>query len=351
MLDKYYSATKERNTIKEHVPAPYIRKSFSVTNLSSTYSLDISVVGIYELYVNGKKITKGSLIPYRTNPNHIVYIDTYALNEYLVLGDNVIGVILGNGFSSSTFPGWDFDQVSWSHSPKIALEVKEDNKVIFDISSFKTHPSEVTFDDFYSGEHIDANKKIKDWNKPSFKEDKSWKNMIEVESPKGERLIHPSFYPTIYDVITPIKVIKGKDCYLYDFGSSFSGTYKLKIKGLKGKTIKLFVSDAINEDKTIFVDEIIAAGDLPLEYNHMDWFTLSGDEDEFEKRFSYISGRYFAIFNITDEEARSVELTGYKISSTPKLTGNFTCDNEIINKLQSLVVNSDITNFFYFFAF
>ena len=252
MSYKYYSATKERNTLQKHVPAPYIRKSFNVANKDHKFILDISVVGIYELYVNGKNISKGCLLPYRTNPNHIVYVDTYELNKYLVEGENVIGVMLGNGFSNSVFPGWDFDKLSWAHSPKIALEVKEDNTVIFDISSFKCHDSEVIFDDFHSGEHIDKNKEIKGWDKPSFN-DSNWNKMIEVESPKGELRKHPGFYPTIYETVKPVKVIKGKGCYLYDFGMSFSGQYDLKIKGERNKTVKLFVSDAINEDKTIFV--------------------------------------------------------------------------------------------------
>ena len=108
----YYSATKERNTFKKHIPAPYIRRSFNLEKADGEYSLDISVVGIYELYVNGHKITKGRLLPYRTNPNHIVYIDTYRLNDFLVKGENVIALMLGNGFSNSIFPGWDFDKLS-----------------------------------------------------------------------------------------------------------------------------------------------------------------------------------------------------------------------------------------------
>ena len=72
---RYYSATKERNTLANPVSAPYIRKSFHVDSLQDNYELVISVVGIYELSINGVVINKGYMLPYRTNPNHIVYYD------------------------------------------------------------------------------------------------------------------------------------------------------------------------------------------------------------------------------------------------------------------------------------
>lgn len=344
---KYYSATKERNTLEKHVPAPYVRRSFLVSNLDHNYSLKISVVGIYDLFVNGVRITKGCMLPYRTNPNHIVYFDNYDLNKYLVKGENVIGIMLGNGFSNSIYRCWDFEKLTWAHSPKIALEVSENNDVIFDMSSFKCHPSEVVFDDFHSGEHIDANKKIDGWNKPSF-DDSEWDSMIQTESPKGELLPHPSFYPTIYETVKPVKVIKGTGCYLYDFGMSFAGLYKVKLKGEKNKVVKLFVSDAIHKDKTIFLDEIVGLGGVNLEYRHFDWLTLSGKLDEFESQFNYKAGRFLALFDLTDEEAKTVEIEAYKVSSIPKQVSNFSCDNEVINRLQQLVINSDISNFFYF---
>ena len=344
---RYYSATKERNTLANPVSAPYIRKSFHVDSLSDNYELVISVVGIYELSINGVVINKGYMLPYRTNPNHIVYYDNYSLNKYLKEGENVIGVILGNGFSNSIYEGWDFDKLSWAHAPKIALEVKKNKEVIFDMSSFKTHDSEVIFDDFHAGEHIDANKIIKGWNQPGFKDD-DWNNMIEVDSPKGELRKHPSFYPTCYEEVKPLKVIRNKNGYVYDFGSSFTGMYKIRIKGQKNKVIKLFMNDILMEDGTSYTGNICCIGDIPFDYRQFDWFILSGGEDCFYNRFSHKSGRFMELINLSDDEAKNIEIVAYKVSSLPVPKNYFRCDNEIINKLQQCVINSDISNFFYF---
>ena len=273
-----------------------------------------------------------------------MYYDEYDLNEYLSEGENVIGIMLGNGFANSNQERWKFNEISWRSAPKIALEIYQNDDQILDISSFKTYPSEVIFDDFHLGERIDANFAIKNWDKPGF-DDSSWTSMIPVDAPTGELLRHPSFYPVCYEEVKPIKVIKGKNGYIYDFGASCSAMYRIKIKGQKGHTIKLFMNDAINEDKTIFMNSIVV---LYTKYVPYDYFTLSGDEDVFINRFSHKAGRYLELSDITDEEAKTVDITLYKISSIPHTTGYFNCDEPTLNSLQQMTIVSDQSNFVYF---
>ena len=348
MLEKYYSASKDKNTFKQNIAAPYIRKSINIDNLNDEYFLYISVIGIYELSVNGKIINKGYLLPYRTNPNHVVYFDKYDLNSYLQKGENVIGIILGNGFSNSICDTWDFDKLSWANAPKISLEIYKNNKVLCDVSSFKCHPSEVIFDDYHLGEHIDANKIIEGWNKPNF-DDGGWDDLIEVTAPLGEKMAHPNFYPMCYEVVKPIKSFKSKNGYVFDFGSSFAGVYEINIKGSKNHLIKLFMGDAIREDKSVFTDNIACFSKLPYEYRYYDWFILSGGNDTFRNRFNYKAGRFVELYDLSEEEYKTIQFKMFKISSLSPNSGNyFRCDNEIINQIQTLVINSDISNYFYF---
>ena len=46
-----------------YVPAPYLRKSFRLEVLPEKAELLICGLGFYELYVNGRRITKGLLSP------------------------------------------------------------------------------------------------------------------------------------------------------------------------------------------------------------------------------------------------------------------------------------------------
>lgn len=92
------------------VPAP----SFALAQLPKKAELTICGLGFYELYINGEQVTKGLLSPYISNPDDLLYYDSYDLAPYLQVGENVIGLQLGNGMQNA-FGGyvWDFEKGGW----------------------------------------------------------------------------------------------------------------------------------------------------------------------------------------------------------------------------------------------
>ena len=89
---KFYSATKNYNTKEKPVNAPLLRGKFNYGGGKAI--LKVAVVGMYELYLNGERITFSHLGPQRTNPNHRNYVDTYDLTELVNKGENVLAVLL-----------------------------------------------------------------------------------------------------------------------------------------------------------------------------------------------------------------------------------------------------------------
>ena len=61
---KFISATKEFNTLKKNVPAPYIRKTFTLKSFKNA-EVYICGLGFYEFYLNGQKLTKSGTISFR----------------------------------------------------------------------------------------------------------------------------------------------------------------------------------------------------------------------------------------------------------------------------------------------
>ena len=59
-VNKFIQATTEYNTFEKNIPAPYIRKSF-VSDGKTVAKIYIAACGFYELYLNGKRYTKGFL--------------------------------------------------------------------------------------------------------------------------------------------------------------------------------------------------------------------------------------------------------------------------------------------------
>lgn len=105
---KFVSECREYSSYIEHLAAPLFRKSFIIHGKVSQGEIVLCGLGFYDLFLNGTKITKGLLAPYVSNPDHILYYDQYDITPYLTDGENVIAVMLGDGFLNSKTHVWDF---------------------------------------------------------------------------------------------------------------------------------------------------------------------------------------------------------------------------------------------------
>ena len=79
------------------------------------------------------------------------------------------------------------------------------------------------------------------------------------------------------------------------------------------------------------------------------YYTLKGDEtEEYTPTFSYQGFRYCMVSGITEEQATKELLVYNVMHSDLKKNGDFSCSDEIANKLQKATVVSDLSNFYYF---
>ena len=96
--------TRLDNPIEKEVTNYRKRVGFSfetnldVGNLADDILLDISGIGYYEVYINGRKINDYFLNSDVTNYSNVVYYDTFKINKFLTSGSNLIQVSLGNGW-------------------------------------------------------------------------------------------------------------------------------------------------------------------------------------------------------------------------------------------------------------
>ena len=122
---QFITASREMCGFDRHIPAPYIRKTFELEMEPEQAEITVCGLGFYELYINGRNITKGPLAPYISNPDDVCYYDRYDLSGLLKKGRNAVGVILGNGFRNA-FGGfvWDFDKAHIFDSKFIGIIAK-----------------------------------------------------------------------------------------------------------------------------------------------------------------------------------------------------------------------------------
>lgn len=376
MFEKFIKATNEFTQKDKWIPAPYIRKSFNIDSDVSSARLYICTPGFYELFINGNKITKGFLAPYISNPDHLCCYDSYDVARYLKQGENVLGIILGNGFANQITDQWNYSNATF-RAPlcvSVNLEVCSRDGVfcIESDESFKTHPSPIIFDMYRYGTHYDARLEVEGWNMPGF-DDTNWQYVQFSDAPKGditECTAHPI---TVQKEYKPASVCRQKDfCYLktafhngedieftrvddgylYDFGISGAGVCKIRIKGERGQKITIRHGERLSPDGKFNINSIYTFKDDYEEYIHLfqtDVYVLRGGEEEiYIPSFTYHGFRYAFVEGINESQATSDLLTFVVFNSDIHQRAGFSCSDETMNKLFDMGINADLSNYHYF---
>ena len=378
MFKQFIKASNEYCTKERYVPAPYIRRGFELDFVPTEAKITIATPGFYELYVNGKNITKGALAPYISNPDLMVCYDEYDVLPYLKEGKNAIGVILGNGFANQMISKWNFCDAPFRAPITVALNLTaKGNGAEFSLDadeSFKTYPSHIIFDMYRYGTHCDARAAVDGWCEADF-DDSKWKNVLLADAPKGDIIKCTAHPVTSRGELTPVSIekqenfsyykdaiVNGKDTpetmvesgYLYDFGINTSGVCRLKIKGKRGQKIILRHGESLVDGKFNVNSTYFTPASSPDYGDHIflfqtDVYILRGGEEEiWIPEFTYHGFRYVFVEGITEEQATKDLLTYIVLSSDVKKRADFNCSDEILNKLYAMAINADLSNFHYF---
>ena len=189
----------------------------------------IAVGGLYELFVNGKRIGDHRLDPMYTRFDRRNLYVTYDVTENLQQGKNTIGVLLGNGwYNHQSTAVWYFDKAPWRARPKFCLDLRmtySDGSIetVSTGQDWQTHFSPVIFNSIYTGEHYDGRLEQEGWDMPEFNP-KGWNNAIATGAP-SQNITAQVLHPIRNVAKIPAVEMKKIDEYtwLFDFGRNSRG--------------------------------------------------------------------------------------------------------------------------------
>ena len=351
----FISATTEKTTVTKNVPAPYLRRDILLDKIPEKAELTVCGLGFYELFVNGKRITKSRLAPYIVNPDQVLPYDNYDITDLLVYGENCIAFILGNGMQNG-FDGfvWDFHKAPFNSAPKLAFALEmssgDSKSVIEADENVFCHTSPIYFDGLRMGEKYDARRIIPNWNLPGC-DLSDWTRAIRVRMDAGEAMLNESKPVIKTKELIAVSITKEDDGYLYDFGENNTGLTRLNINGSYGQHIVIDHGEILVEGK--FSQKNIVFSHEPQygypKYVQRTEYICSGKKNEtYVPSFTYYGFRYAKVSGITEEQA-TADLLTYEVMSTDLGDrGSFSCSDEIINKLQEMTRRSTVSNFIHF---
>ncbi len=326
-----------------------LRKSFEVKKQIKEAVVYISGLGHYELTINGRKIGNSEFAPLWTDYDKTVNYNTYELSdEELQNGENVIGVLLGNGMYNTLAERYSKFYMSFG-PPTLFFKMKVVYKdgsedIIKSDETWKYSKSPITYNSIFGGEDYNANLEQKGWNSKGFN-DLNWKKVVVQEAPKG--ILRPQTTTPItiqkqYDV-KEVKEIK-QNTFVFNMGQNLSGFTTIKVKGKKGQTVRVWVGESLNDDGTVGQGKT----GKPYYYD----YTLKGESiEEWQPKFSYYGFQYVQIENINYKETKNenlptlVDLKSNFIYNSAGEAGTFECSNDIFNKTHLLINNAIKSNF------
>lgn len=214
------------------VPAPLFRRAVTVSAPVTRARAYFSGLGYGELWINGRKISEDVLSPGFTHYDRTVLYRTYDLDGVLRVGENVFGVILGNGFYNAHAEDvWGYQAAAWRDQPKFLLQVEAqqaDGQTVIWTSdpAWTTAFGPITFDGLRNGEWYDAAGRRPGWAEPGY-DDRDFV-AVRLQKPPGGILRA--------DVMPPIRVIEtiparsadrrgGVD--VVDFGQNMAGWVRI----------------------------------------------------------------------------------------------------------------------------
>ena len=265
-------------------------------------------LGFYEFSLNGKKVGNSEFAPLWSDYDKTVYYNTYDVTEQLRRGENVVGILLGNGFYNVQGGRYRKLQISFG-PPTLLFELVinyEDGTctTVHSDNNWKYDFSPVTFNCIYGGEDYDARREQKGWNQIGF-DDSHWRPVVIQEAPKG--ILRPQMAAPVkimerYDIQKVTKLNADQvasasvstkrtvdlSAFVLDMGQNLAGFPEITVRGKRGQKVTLIVAEALTEEG--------ACNQRQTGRQHYYEYTLKGEGDEtWHPRFSYYGFRYIQV--------------------------------------------------------
>jgi alpha-L-rhamnosidase len=325
---------------RRQAPCPLLRREFELGTVAAKARLHVTSLGVHQVSINGRRVTDELLNPGWSTYGQRLLSATYDVTDFLVVGNNVISGVLGDGWYRGRL-GWSPDDDRGHYGRQLGLIAQLEVDFVDDSSirlvtdeTWTASTGEVQAADLYDGSAIDLRRRQDGWDQPGF-DDKGWKWAAVI--PHDATLIEPRMAPPVREIqsrpATPQAVDAGR--YAIDGGQNIAGFARLRVKGKPGDQVVVRHAEVLEPDGSLHLRSLRSA-------KATDSYVLA-DEGivDLEPIFTFHGFRYAEIE--TEAEILSVELVALSSDLEPR--SSFECSDPALNRLHENVFWSQRDNF------
>ncbi len=333
-------ADAKQEAFMPHQPASVLRRTFISTEAQEPARLYITALGLYEAYLNGRRVGDAVLTPGTGNYAGEIPFQTYDVTGLLKEGENEITVLLGDGWYRST-SGVDGDRCLYGDTSALLCQLECGGREVLatDGTWEASQDGPLRQNDLQQGEVYDARRTAEYWHsvkalasgEPGTPPFSILKAMDTVPIREQE-----SFEGRLFTAPDGSRVI--------DFGQNLAGYVEFWIEGREGAEIRLWHGETLDKDGN-FTQENFEDRKRHKEngtYQMVSYICKEG-ANHYKPRFTIMGFRYAKVE--TELDLSGARFTAHAVYSDMAETATFSCSSELVNQLFRNSVWSQKGNF------
>ncbi|HKJ90104.1 MAG TPA: family 78 glycoside hydrolase catalytic domain [Oceanipulchritudo sp.] len=326
-------------------PVACFRKSFRIAGPFAEARVAVTALGLYELWINGRRVGDAELTPGWTEYRKRVPYQVLDVSGYLLPGSNAIGIKLGNGWYCGRV--FNHRRKFYGDFPELLfqLEILSRNgraREILSDHTWRVSEGPIRESDLYDGEVYDARREMPGWTRSGF-DDSGWEP-VAARPHNPDVILDCSRNEPVRAIekLTPVSLREaGPGRWIFDFGQNIVGRARIRVPGENGRRITLRFAEMLAPDGSLYTANYRTA-------RSTDTYICQGNGgfEEWEPVFTFHGFRHLELGGL-DPALRpdSDWATGVVLHNDMKSTGSFSCSHPLLNQLQSNIVWGQKGNF------
>jgi alpha-L-rhamnosidase len=307
----------------------YLRKVFTLPEDPQTARVYATALGLYELWINGKRVGEALFAPGWTNYRKRLAYQTYDVTALLKRGSNVLGAVLG--------AGWYKGEVTWLETRNLygsrtalSLELRVQGATgettLRTDKTWRGSHGPIQYSELYHGETYDARQEMPGWSAPEH-DDAAWKPVVALETPAAAVVAQDG------PPVLPQKPISARDLIrtpagetVLDFGQNLTGWVRFSVRGKAGDRVVLRHAEILDSAGNFYTENMRKAR------NRIEYILRGGGTETFEPHFTFQGFRYVHVEQHpgTPDPA---DFQAVPIHSAMEETLTFECSEPNLNQL------------------
>lgn len=305
-----------------HKPASYLKKEFELTEFHNA-RLYITCHGLYEAYLNGRRVGDFVLAPGSYTYDKRLAYQTYDVTELLKEGLNEVLVILGDGWYRSC-TGTDGIRNLYGEDVALLFQLEADGKpvCVSDETWKATQKGPIRENDMQQGEIYDARLEIlTQWHE------------VRLEEFGYSNLICSNNVPIVERERFPGTIMKTPNNEtVIDFGQNLAGYVEFTVQAHQGDTIVMTHGETLDENGNFTTEnfqERLRHQEGGIKQRVI--YTCKEGTNHYKARFTIWGFRYAKIE--TQIDLKDAVFTSIAVYSDMEDVGQFECSDPNVNQL------------------